>query len=306
MDSAEELEHLALALRVADVAVEEVSLPASRYVRTQGLRLHYLDWGTAGKTPVVFLHGGGLNAHTWDLPCVSLRRHHHCFALDQRGHGDSEWSPEMDYSFETQARDLAGFVDHLGLDRCVLVGMSLGGINALLYAAEHGERVRGLVLVDVGPDVQPAGGRRIAAFVHQTIEADSLDALVAQAQAFNPTRDPRLLRRSLRYAFRRRPDGKWERKNDTRHLQQLGNGSGAERLGRYWPLVPRVTCPTLVIRGARSDVFHDADAQKLARALPDGRWARVENAGHTVQGDNPRGLLDILEPFLLETAGDRP
>lgn len=302
MNPGEELEQLALALRVAGVTVEALALPESRYVTVQGLRLHYLDWdGPPDPLPVVFLHGGGLSAHTWDLVCAALRRDRRCLALDQRGHGDSDWSSELDYAFETQARDLAEFVDRLGLARFALVGMSMGGINALLYAAAHPERVAALALIDVGPDVQPAGGRRIAAFVQQTIEADSLDELVAQAQAFNPDRDPRLLRRSLQHAFRRRADGKWVRKNDTRPWRQPGDSAG--RLRRYWGLVPQIACPTLVVRGARSDVFHDADAQKLAQALPQGRWARVENAGHSVQGDNPAGLLAVLRPFLQEHLG---
>src|SRR5262245_49859397 len=57
------------------------------------MRFHYLDWGTRGRPPMVFLHGGGLNVHTWDLVCAALKPERHCIALDQRGHGDSEWSP---------------------------------------------------------------------------------------------------------------------------------------------------------------------------------------------------------------------
>lgn len=299
MDPAEERAQLELALRVAGLSVAPLVLPESRAVAVQGLRLHYLDWAGPAARPVVFLHGGGLNAHTWDLVCAVLASEFRCLALDQRGHGDSDWSTQGDYAFETQARDLAEFVDRLGLARVALVGMSMGGINALLYAAAHPERVAALALIDVGPDVQAAGGRRIAAFVRQSVEADSIEALLAQAQAFNPQRDPRLLRRSLLHAFRRRTDGKWVRKNDTR--PQAHTGAGAADLQRYWPLVPRIACPALAVRGARSNVLHDADAQKLARALPRGRWARVENAGHSVQGDNPAGLLEVLRPFLQES-----
>ena len=296
----EEMEHLKLAMEVAGMPTTELVLPAQQHVRVHTLRLHYLDWGTVGKVPIVFLHGGGINAHTWDLLCVSLRRDYHCLALDQRGHGESDWSAEMDYAFETHQRDIVAFVDLLRLDSFVLVGMSLGGINALLYAAEHSARLRGLVLVDVGPDVRAEGGRRIADFVQQTAEADSLDALVAQALAFNPSRDARLLRRSLRHNFRQRDDGKWVRKNDTRQLQSGGMRERVAQIKNYWSLVPQIACPTLVVRGARSDVFHDEDAEKLARTLPDGRWTRVENAGHSVQGDNPRGLLDALLEFFDE------
>lgn len=293
----EELQHLKLAMEVAGMPEADVVLPAQRHVQVHGLRFHYLDWGTAGKTPLVFLHGGGLNAHTWDLLCTALRRDYHCLAPDLRGHGETEWSEELDYGFEAHGRDLAGFVDRLGLNRFLLVGMSLGGIASLLYAAEHGDRLRALVIVDTGPDVRPEGGRRISRFVLQTDEADSLDDLVTKALAFNPGRDPRLLRRSLRHNFRQNVEGKWVRKSDMRHWRNPGISERAASMTRYWEVVPRVSCPTLVVRGAQSDLFHDEDAEKLARTLPDGRWVRVENAGHTVQGDNPRGLLEALLKF---------
>lgn len=296
----EELEHLKLAMEIAGMPEAEIVLPAPHHVLVHRLRLHYLDWGTAGKTPIVLLHGGGLNAHTWDLLCTVLRRDYHCLAPDLRGHGESAWSAELDYSFETHRRDLAGFGDRLGLDKFVLLGMSLGGIAALLYAADHNERLYGLVIVDTGPDVRPEGGRRISQFVHRTGEADSLDDLVARALEFNPARDPRLLRRSLRHNFRQSADGKWVRKNDMRHWRNPGISERAASLARYWEVVPKISCPTLVVRGANSDLFHDEDAEKLARTLPAGRWVRIENAGHTVQGDNPRGLLDALREFFSE------
>ena len=81
------------------------------------MRFHYLDWGTAGRHPILFLHGGGLNAHTWDVVCLMLRRDYHCFALDQRGHGDSEWEPTSDYSHDSQVGDVEGFFAKLQLKR---------------------------------------------------------------------------------------------------------------------------------------------------------------------------------------------
>src|SRR5207249_11254917 len=110
-----------------------------------------LGRGTRAPPPVLFLHGGGLNVRTWDLVGAALKIERHCLALDQRGHGDSEWSPEMDYATESHVADLDAFVDHLGLDRFVLVGMSLGGANALAWAGAHSRRLAALVLVDVRP-----------------------------------------------------------------------------------------------------------------------------------------------------------
>src|SRR5262249_38420236 len=110
-------EHITRAAEKAGLSFPELTVPATHDVVLRRMRFHYLDWGTRGRPPILFLHGGGLNAHTWDLVCLALRGQHHCLALDQRGHGDSEWSPQMDYTTESQVGDLEAFVDHLGLDR---------------------------------------------------------------------------------------------------------------------------------------------------------------------------------------------
>jgi len=295
-------EHLAAASATAGLTLPELVLPTAHHVVLRGMRFHYLDWGTPGRPPILFLHGGGLNAHTWDLVCAALRAECHCLALDQRGHGDSEWSPEMDYTIESHAADLDAFVDRLGLDRFVLVGMSLGGVNALAWAASHSRKLAGLVIVDVGPEVRRAGVTKIAAFTSDATPLDSVEDFVARALSFNPRRDATLLRRSLLNNLRRMPDGKWMWKYDQRHRGRVDPAAYERRRELLWSAVAKVACPTLVVRGAESDVFHDEDAERLARALPDGRWAKVEGAGHTVQGDNPAGLLVVLREFLGEVS----
>ena len=135
--------HLELSAATAGVPLPDLTLPDSHHLLLGPMRFHYLDWGIKGLPPVVFLHGGGLNAHTWDIVCAALRRERHCLALDQRGHGESEWSPEMDYATESHAGDVGAFVDALKLERFVLVGMSLGGVER----------------AGVGRPAQPAAGR---------------------------------------------------------------------------------------------------------------------------------------------------
>ena len=296
-------EHLTLAAAKAGLDLPGIVLPDSHDVVLRRMRFHYLDWGTSGRPPIVFLHGGGLNAHTWDLVCLSLRDERHCFALDQRGHGDSEWSPVMDYTTESMAGDLEAFVDHLGLERFVLVGMSLGGVNALAWAGRHSARLAGLVIVDVGPEIRSAGVEKIRAFTSEQAPIASIDEVIERALAFNPRRDPRLLRLSLRHNLRQTPKGDWMWKYDQRHRGRVEPGAYERRRDLLWDAVCKVACPTLVVRGAQSDVFHDEDAERLATTLARGRWVRVENAGHTVQGDNPAGLLVELRTFLRELDG---
>jgi len=293
----DDLAHYRLATEIAGMDVPELCLPEHHDVVIGRMRLHYLDWGTADRPPIVFLHGGGLTAHTWDLICLALRADYHCLALDQRGHGDSEWSPELHYGPEAHLADLEGFIDRLGLERLALVGQSMGALNAFVYATRHPDRLTGLVLIDAGPRVREAGTQRIADFLHDTAEVDSIEELVEKAALFNPLRDRRLLRWSLRRNLRRLPNGRWIRKTDMRWLHRDARTMAA-RFQDAWRGESSVTCRTLVVRGAASDVFADEDAAAFARALPDGRWVTIEGAGHTVQGDTPRRLCEVLREFL--------
>ena len=215
---AEALSHLRAAIDVAGVDVDEVVLPADHDLVVDGLRLHYLDWGRNGRPPLLFLHGGGLTAHTWDLVCLALRANFHCLALDQRGHGDSEWSPVLDYSPDAHVRDIRGLIEQLGLERPVLVGHSLGGLNAMVLAATAAEELGGIALVDVGPEPHPGAVKRIGDFVMGDPGDGSLEDFVERARAFNPRRDPRLLRYSLRHNLRQMPDGTLTWKYDRRRL----------------------------------------------------------------------------------------
>jgi pimeloyl-ACP methyl ester carboxylesterase len=296
--------HLELSAATTGVPLPDLTLPDSHHLLLGPMRFHYLDWGIKGLPPVVFLHGGGLNAHTWDIVCAALRRERHCLALDQRGHGESEWSPEMDYATESHAGDVGAFVDALKLERFVLVGMSLGGINGLAWAGKQSRRLAGLVMIDVGPEVRSEGVRKIAAFTSEATPLDSVEQYVDRALSFNPRRNRELLRRSLLHNLRRMPDGRFMWKYDQRHRgRALDPDAYARRRELLWSAVDTVTCPTLVVRGAQSDVFHDEDAERLAGRLRQGRWVKVEGAGHTVQGDNPGGLLVELRKFLAEVTG---
>jgi esterase len=305
-EPAEIKRHLREAAEIADMPIEEIVLPADRYLETNGLRIHYLDWGMAERPPVLFLHGRSLTAHTWDLVSLALRPRYRCLALDLRGHGDSSWSPEADYTLDAHCADLEGVVEQLGLERFILVGMSLGGAISLTYAGRHADRLAALVLVDVGPDTHRAGSRRISDFVAGPRELDSVEQFVERAMAFNPRRRPELLRRSLFHNLRQTPSGTWSWKYDHRLPSAMSEEQRARRREALWAAVPKVSCPALVVRGSESDLFYDEDARVLAERLPHGSWVRIEEAGHTVQGDQPKALVEALSRFFEEaTSGPR-
>ncbi len=296
----EHMEYLQRAAQLAGVEVSEWVLPTDRDLVVEGMRLHYLDWGTAGLPPALFLHGGGLTAHTWGLVCLALRRDLHCIALDQRGHGDSEWSPGCDYSIESNVGDIAGFIDQLTFDKLVLVGMSMGGIHSIAYAARHSKRLKALVIVDTGPDVRVENVRRTAEFISAPAELDSVDEFVERALKFNPMRDRSVLEHSIIHNLRMLPNGKVTWKYDRRHRSSTTTEDVVENLRNLWDAVPYIKCPTLVVKGGLSQRLSDDDAERLATTLPDGRWVTVEDAGHTVQGDNPRLLIEVIRGFLAE------
>ena len=294
--STEEHAHHQLAAQLAGIEIPEFVAPAHLHRVVDGLRLHCLDWGMASRPPVLFLHGGSQTARTWDLACLALREEFHCLALDQRGHGDSEWSYALDYSPESHTRDCVGLLDALQIERAVVVGMSMGCINGMQLAASHPDRVAALVAVDAGPWVRTEGMRPIREFVEDADGAETLDALVEKALRFNPRRDRRLLAVSLRHNLRALPDGRLHWKTDRRLA--VGLPTMMKWLEDLRARVGDIRCPTLILRGAESKVFFDEDAARFADALPRARWARIEGAGHSIQGDAPAAMVREIRSFL--------
>jgi pimeloyl-ACP methyl ester carboxylesterase len=267
------------------------SEPVRRNCMTpSGVRLSYLDWGGVGD-PIVFLHGGALTAHTWDLVCIGLRDRYRCIALDLRGHGDSEWSD--DYRIETATEDVAALVATLGAVRWHLVGMSLGGNIAAHFAGAHPATAASLTLVDVGPGVDFGATRSLRNFVEDAQDIDNLETIIAAALAVNPHADRDKLVYRLQHSMQRTAEGRYRWKADRRKAHDYDHILG--KLAELPALAPHINCPVLVARGARSRIFSDEAAARCAALFPHGEWTRIEAAGHNVQEDNPRALLDALE-----------
>ena len=173
----------------------------------------------------------------------------------------------------------------------------MGAINALAYAIAYPDTLSALVLIDAGPEVRRPGSSRIRDFVNGGAEPASLEAIIERALAFNPRRDPMILRRSLMHNLRQQQDGNWTWKYDRRRFQAMGGERhGAERRGLADGLA-NVTCPTLVVRGAESDVFHEEDAERLAarparRPLGHDPQGRPHRAGRQPEGPG-RGAAQI-------------
>ncbi len=288
--------HLRRVAALAGLGEDRVTLPGHSHVILGERRFHYVAWGAPDAPPILFLHGGNQSARTWDVVCLALSRRFHCIALDQRGHGESEWSYEFDYTPEAHAGDVERLVEHLGWQKFVIVGMSMGCLNAMQYAATRTKTMAGFVAVDAGPYIERAGGAEIIDFVQENRTHRTIDEFVDAAVRFNPRRKPELLRHSLRHTVRRMADGSFAWRADRRHEVKLED---IERwLESARDFLPRITCPTLVVKGAESKVFSTEGMLRFARELPDGRSVVIPDAGHTVQGDNPKALIAALEAFL--------
>ena len=256
--------------------------PAAKYMEIKGLRLRYLEWGRPDALPVVCVHGYTSSAEAFNALARRIQDRAHVIAMDVRGHGESAWSPDAAYGYADQVGDLAALVDQLGIDRFVLIGTSMGGIIAMTYAGQHAERLRALVLNDIGPDVEAGSGR-----ITQTVGSRPNDfASLEQAMQYRRETSPITAARPLadqeetaRGVLRERPDGRWAWKMDPAYIEQRIK-QGPPKRPALWPVLETVPCPTQVVWGTDSDVLSEAQAKRMAAALPKGELVSVPGIGH--------------------------
>ena len=271
-------------------------------VSSRGFALHYVEWGAPTAPPVILLHGITGHARTWDTLAEALAPQWRVLALDQRGHGDSDSAPDGDYTTGAMADDLAAFADALGYRRFTLLGLSMGGRVAMDFAGAHPDRVERLVIVDIAPEIHPPGMARIRTMIANAPETiESEEWAVETAMAANPRADVGELRHRVKHALKRTPDGAltWKYARDVREMMRRGTRRDPLEL---WERLTHITCPTLLVRGAESDVLSPELAQRVVAALPDGRLVEVAAAGHTVPGDRPAEFVEVVRRFLASPA----
>ena len=272
--------------------------PRDATVTTNGLNLHYLDWGNEGKPIVVLLHGLRGHGHSWDDFSAAICQDYQVLALDQRGRGETDWAKDGDYSTPAFVDDLAGFCDALNLDSFILVGHSMGGRNSMLFGSQYPEKLKQLVLVDVGPDLDPRGSNRIAQeVINVPEEFDTFEDLFQYMNKQNRFAPERVMRRRLQYASKELPNGKFGWRYDREIRESRRRGDVVPTLD-LWPTLPKITCPTLIVRGTETDLLTPETAQRMVDTLPNGKLVEVEKAGHMVFEDNPEGFFDAVRPFL--------
>ena len=273
--------------------------PKSMQVSVNGLDLHYLDWGNAGAAPVVCVHGYTSSAQAFNALARHFHDRFHIVAPDVRGHGESAWSPDGAYQYRDQVGDLAGFVDQLGLTRFTLIGTSMGGIIAMAYAGTYPERLLGLVINDIGPDVEGGVQRIIQMVRSRPEEFATLDDAMAYRREMSPIVASRTMEDQRELALgvlRQRPDGRWVWKMDPAYIRQRVQ-DGTPQRPALWPVLQRLPCPTLVVWGTESDILSEAQAQRMVEVLPRVELVAVPGVGHAPTLVEPV-VLAALKSFL--------
>jgi pimeloyl-ACP methyl ester carboxylesterase len=281
-----------------------------RVPASHGIELQVLSWSDAG-VPLVLLHGFGNDAHVWDDFAPAVAPYYRTLAFDLRGHGDSSRDPELRYDHESMASDVIAVTERLGLERFVLVGHSMGGRVAMRVAGRHPERLAGLVIVDAGPELDARGVLRIRMDAVSEKPKDFASASEYELLLSNtyPLASPHVLSRMARFGLRRNAEGRLEPKTDPAFFRAWEHESptdaerrAAEETAALWAALAGTPCPTLVVRGAASDVLSPEVADRMEEVLPRPTLAVVARAGHSVMLDNPDGFREAVTSFVLGDA----
>jgi pimeloyl-ACP methyl ester carboxylesterase len=266
----------------------------SKFVQLDGLKFHYLDWGGGGP-PLLMLHGFTGHAHTWDHTAAALSDRYRVFALDQRGHGDSEWADV--YGTRAMVDDVLRFLDAMGLAAIDLMGLSMGGIVSFEFAAAHPERVKRLVVLDIGPEIDPAGMKRITESMSDRDVFASEDEAVEQARAANPRPTDDAIRHRVAHNLKALPDGKltykWDKALRDGTAQPI-DPSTEER----WAAWRAVGCPTLLVRGDDSDILSLETTERMLAENPNATLRVVADCGHSITLDRPEAFVEVVAPWL--------
>ena len=267
----------------------------SRYATVNGTNLHYVEWGSPSATPIVLLHGLRAYAHWYDDFAEAAPNRYRVIAQDLRGRGASEWAKDADYSTDAYVRDLEGLTDHLGLSRFILGGHSLGGVIVANYATRHPDRVAALLILDMSPDVNPAGIERIRRELGETPEEfASWDQARAFLRRLHPRASDEHRATRLQWMLEEKPDGKivWRFDGEIRKPRALDPPE------RTWAAFKGIRCPTLIVRGALSDIVALESAEKVVQTIAGSRRVEIPEAAHMVAEDNPKAFNAAVLEFL--------
>ncbi len=284
---------------ISEYGLEVSSTPQVRRISTElsdGRTISALKWGSS-EPRLVLVHGSGQNAHTWDT--VALALNVPLIAVDLPGHGHSSWRDDTTYSPQGMAEDLAVVIQQHAANAVAIVGMSLGGLTCLALASAHPNLVPHLVLVDITPGVTSKKAKAVLDFINGPQSFASFDELFARTKEHNPTRSESSLRRGILHNAKQIEDGSWQWRYDRRgQTETAGSAPGHEApRSPMWDMISAWNKPLLMVRGGISPVVDDEDIAELRKRCAHVEVVVVDGAGHSVQGDRPVELANVLRRF---------
>jgi pimeloyl-ACP methyl ester carboxylesterase len=286
--------------------------PTSRIFFSQRLRLHYVDWGNAAAPPLLLLHGGQDHCRNWDWVAERLRQDWHIIAPDLRGHGDSQWSPDGNYSMAGYLYDLAQLIHQQHLAPVTIIAHSLGGNIALRYAGIYPENLRRLVAIEgLGPSpkmLAERGKRTIAERMQKWIDEQrglagrlprryaSIEEAFKRMQEANQHLSPEQARHLTQHGVNQNEDGTYSWKFDNYVRAWPPYDMTVSEVEQLWS---RIDCPTLLVYGKESWASNPLEDGRIKQF----KTARVESfdkAGHWVHHDRLDAFVDLVRDFLRE------
>lgn len=282
--------------------------PSMRFELETGVSIAADSYGDPNHRTVLFLHGGGQTRHAWGGAAQELAAlGFHTICTDHRGHGDSGWADDGDYTLDAFAEDLLALLKHFE-ERPIIVGASLGGVAALRAEALSDEPVtKALVLVDTTPRMEPAGVARILQWMLDGLDGfDSLEEAADAIASYLPHRERRTDLTGLAKNLRLDEDGRyrwhWDpdmiRSWDPDHWSdsKAARAEIEERLAA----AKNLTIPTLLIRGRLSDVVSEDNAREFLKAVPHAEYVDLEDAAHMVAGDRNDAFTEAVAAFIMK------
>ncbi|MGH1371398.1 MAG: alpha/beta fold hydrolase [Cellvibrionaceae bacterium] len=275
----------------------------------QGLRLYARDYpGAASPTVLLCLHGLSRNSADFEPLCEFLSGRYRIISVDQRGRGLSQWDAEPSrYQLPNYVEDMWALLDQQGIDRVVVVGTSMGGLMGMLMAAQRPERIQGLVINDVGPEVDPKGLARIMGYVGKAVQVETWDDAVAQTKAINQVCFPNFTSEQwwamARRTYRENDQGVPIPNYDPQISTPIHDEDSAAVPTDLWPIFESISVPLLALRGGLSDLMSADCLQTMATLQPHMQWVEIDGVGHAPVLDEPQAVAAI-ENFISQFADE--
>lgn len=258
-------------------------------------------WGDESHHPVVLAHGGGQTRHAWGETAKRLaEKGWYAITIDQRGHGESTWSPQGDYLIEDFANDMVLLCTQFS-QKPVLIGASLGGLAGLIAEGESPQsQFSHLILVDVTPSIEKKGVDKVLGFMGQNVEEGfaSLDEAADVIAAYMPHRKRPKNLEGLSKNLRLDADGRYRWHWDPKFMNQRKMPQSAEEENPMTRAAQKITIPVLLVRGKLSELVSEDSVKKFKELVPHSHFVDVSDAGHMVAGDKNDIFTDAILIFM--------